>query len=104
MAGNFELLVKTPNYDMDLCLDLGCSMTSRHYDTHGRHVRPALLYAQRVICSTTYCSGVCTKRLVLTNGLIRLLGVDLMRYCLVGAVQRIARRILALKLSTSYVC
>ena len=67
-------------------------MTSRHYDTHGRHVRPALLYVQRVICSTTYCSGVCTKRLVLTNGLIRLLGVDLMRYCLVGAVQRIAKQ------------
>ena len=70
MAGNFELLVKTPNYDMDLCLDLGCSMTSRHYDTHGRHVRPALLYVQRVICITTSYSGVCTKRLILNNGFI----------------------------------
>ena len=38
-------------------------MTSRHYDTHGRHVRPALLYVQRVISSSAYCSGVCTQRL-----------------------------------------
>ena len=39
-------------------------------------MRPAPLYVQRVISSSKYCSGVCTKRLVLINGLIRSLGVD----------------------------